>query len=81
MPGMTDSDVDVAEVHDFFTGIEIISYEDLGFAEHSGADKLFEAEDTIIGGGLPTNASRGLKVTGRPPDACEILEGAVADGR
>jgi hypothetical protein len=27
------SHVDVAEVRDFFTGIELISYEDLGFAE------------------------------------------------
>ena len=37
MAGMTPADVDVAEVHDFFTGIELISYEDLGFAERFGA--------------------------------------------
>ena len=30
------SHVDVAEVHDFLTGIELISYEDLGFAERFG---------------------------------------------
>ena len=46
MAGMTPSDVDVAEVHDFFTGIELISYEDLGFAERFGAYKLVEAEVT-----------------------------------
>ena len=40
MAGMTPSDVDVAEVHDFFTGIELISYEDLGFAERFGATSL-----------------------------------------
>lgn len=43
----------VAEVHDFFTGIEMISYEDLGFAERFGGYKLVEAEVTTIGGGLP----------------------------
>jgi acetyl-CoA C-acetyltransferase len=44
MAGMTPADVDVAEVHDFFTGIELISYEDLGFAERFGGYKLVEAE-------------------------------------
>ena len=33
MAGLTPADIDVAEVHDFFTGIELISYEDLGFAD------------------------------------------------
>ena len=46
MAGLIPADVDVAEVHDFFTGIELISYEDLGFAERFGAYKLVEAEVT-----------------------------------
>jgi len=50
MAGLTPGDVDVAEVHDFFTGIEMISYEDLGFAERFGASKLLEAEVTSVGG-------------------------------
>jgi acetyl-CoA C-acetyltransferase len=37
--------VEVAEVHDCFTGIELIGYEDLGFAERIGADRLLEAKD------------------------------------
>jgi hypothetical protein len=36
MAGLTPSDVHVAEVHDFFTSIELMSYEDLGFAERFG---------------------------------------------
>ena len=40
MADMTPADVDVAEVHDFFTGIELISYEDLGFAERFGGYQL-----------------------------------------
>ncbi len=74
MAGMTPSDIDVAEVHDFFTGIELISYEDLGFAERYGAYKLLEAEVTTIGGGLPVNTSGGLKAKGHPPGATGVAQ-------
>jgi len=40
MAGMTPVDVDVIEVHYFCTGIELIGYEELGFAERSGATSL-----------------------------------------
>jgi hypothetical protein len=35
------------KVHDFFTGVEIISYEDFSFAERLGASELYEAEDRV----------------------------------
>jgi acetyl-CoA C-acetyltransferase len=74
MAGLTPSDVDVAEVHDFFTGIELMSYEDLGFAERFGAYKLVEAEVTSIGGSLPVNPSGGLKSKGHPPGATGVAQ-------
>ena len=43
MANMTSADIHVAEVHDFFTGTELIGYEDLGFAERFDGDKLVEA--------------------------------------
>ena len=46
------SHVDMAKVHDFFTGNELISYEDHGFAERFGGHKLVEADVTTIGGGF-----------------------------
>ena len=52
MAGMTPSDMDVAEVHDFFTGIELISYEDLGFADRFEGFKLIESGATGIGGSI-----------------------------
>jgi acetyl-CoA C-acetyltransferase len=61
-------------VHDFFTGIELISYEDLGFAERFGGYKLVEAEVTTIGGGLPVNPSGGLKAKGHPPGATGVAQ-------
>ncbi|OBA96278.1 hypothetical protein A5662_18030 [Mycobacteriaceae bacterium 1482268.1] len=71
---MTPADVDVAEVHDFFTGIEQISYEDLGVTERSGAYTLHDAAETTIGGGLPVNTSGGLKANGHPPGATGVAQ-------
>ena len=54
--GLTPSELDVAdvaEVHDFFTGSELISYEDVGFADRFHAHKLIEADVTTVGGQLP----------------------------
>ena len=74
MAGLTPSDVHVAEVHDFFTGIELMSYEDLGFAERFGTYKLVEAEVTSIGGSLPVNPSGGLKSKGHLPGATGVAQ-------
>ena len=74
MAGLTPADVDVAEVHDFFTGIEMMSYEDLGFAERFEAYKLVEAEVTSIEGALPVNPSGGLKCKGHPPGATGVAQ-------
>jgi acetyl-CoA C-acetyltransferase len=74
MANLTPADIDVAEVHDFFTGIELISYEDLGFAEPAEAYKLMEAEVTCVGGALPVNPSGGLKAKGHPPGATGVAQ-------
>ncbi|MCX5044260.1 thiolase family protein [Aldersonia sp. NBC_00410] len=74
MAGLTPSDVDVAEVHDFFTGIELMSYEDLGFAERFEAFKLIEAGATNVGGVLPVNPSGGLNTRGHPPGATGVAQ-------
>ncbi|MFD0364670.1 beta-ketoacyl synthase N-terminal-like domain-containing protein [Nocardia sp. GCM10030253] len=74
MAGLTPSDVDVAEVHDFFTGVELMSYEDLGFAERFEAYKLVESGATGPGGTLPVNTSGGLKSKGHPPGATGVAQ-------
>ncbi|MFF3574018.1 thiolase C-terminal domain-containing protein [Nocardia jiangxiensis] len=74
MAGLTPRDIDVAEVHDCFTGVELISYEDLGFADRFGAYKLVEAGATTIGGALPVNPSGGLKAKGHPPGATGVAQ-------
>lgn len=74
MAGVTPHDIDVAEVHDCFTGVELISYEDLGFADRFGAHKLVEARETYVGGRIPVNPSGGLKGKGHPPGATGVAQ-------
>ena len=74
MANMTSADIHVAEVHDFFTGTELIGYEDLGFAERFDGDKLVEAEVTSVGGALPVNPNGGYQAKGRPPGATGVAQ-------
>lgn len=74
MAGIGPDDIDVAEVHDCFTGVELISYEDLGFAERFGAAKLIENGVTAVGGSKPVNPSGGLKAKGHPPGATGVAQ-------
>ncbi|RDH78386.1 hypothetical protein DVS77_10905 [Mycolicibacterium moriokaense] len=57
----------VTEVHDSFTGVEFIRYEDLGFAERFGGHAQLEAEVTTIGGRLPVHTSGAGTAEGHPP--------------
>jgi acetyl-CoA C-acetyltransferase len=74
MAGVGPGDIDVAEVHDCFTAVEMISYEDLGFVDRFGAAKALEAGETSIGGRIPVNPSGGLKAKGHPPGATGIAQ-------
>ena len=74
MAGIGPGDIDVAEVHDCFTGVELIDYEDLGFCERFEAYKLVEAGETSVGGRIPVNPSGGLKAKGHPPGATGVAQ-------
>ena len=74
MAGIGPDDIDVAEVHDCFTGVELIDYEDLGFCERFGAATLIESGETAVGGRLPVNPSGGLKAKGHPPGATGVAQ-------
>jgi len=66
MAGISASDIGVAEVHDAFTILEIIAYEDLGFCEKGDGANLIRDGVTNINGRLPVNTSGGLKARGHP---------------
>ena len=59
-------DIDVAEVHDAFTSVELFSYEDLGFAENGKGAELIRSGKVNLDGELPINPSGGLKAKGHP---------------
>ena len=74
MAGIGPEDVDVAEVHDCFSGVELMNYEDLGFCERGGAPELISSGATQIDGRLPVNPSGGLKAKGHPPGATGVAQ-------
>jgi len=59
-------DVDLAEIHDAFTSVELFSYEDLGFAEIGKGAELIRSGKVNLDGELPINPSGGLKAKGHP---------------
>ncbi|MBI2124821.1 thiolase domain-containing protein, partial [Candidatus Pacearchaeota archaeon] len=68
------SDIDIAELHDAFTSVELISYEDLGFCKKGEGKELIRKGVTNINGKLPVNTSGGLKAKGHPISATGISQ-------
>lgn len=77
MAGIKDpmKEIDVAELHDAFTGQEIVSYEDCGFAKHGEGHKLIDDGIVLEGGDLPINLSGGLIGMGHAVGATGIMQG------
>jgi acetyl-CoA C-acetyltransferase len=74
MAGLTPHDVDVAELHDAFTVLEIAESEEAGFFPKGQGAKAVEEGRTQIGGELPISPSGGLKARGHPPGATGIAQ-------
>ncbi len=66
MAGITNplKEFDVAEVHDIFTGLEIMQYEELGFCELGEGGRLVDEGVTEKTGELPVNPSGGRTAAG-----------------
>lgn len=72
--GAGPEDIDVAELHDAFTIVELIGYEDLGFAQRGKAYQKIESGYFRLGGKLPVNTSGGLKAKGHPVSATGLAQ-------
>jgi len=59
-------EMDVAEVHDCFTGAELLASEALGLVEDGRGGVAAEAGRTARDGDVPINPSGGLKAKGHP---------------
>ncbi len=66
--------VDVAELHDAFTILEIAQSEEAGFFAKGEGHLALEKGETALGGSLPINVSGGLKGRGHPVGATGIAQ-------
>ena len=74
MAGLTPDDVDVAELHDAFTILEIAESEEVGFFPKGQGHVALEKGETALGGTIPINVGGGLKGRGHPVGATGIAQ-------
>ena len=72
MAGIKPADVDVAELHDAFTILEIVESEEVGFFKKGEGHIALEKGETALTGKLPINTSGGLKGKGHPVGATGV---------
>lgn len=61
--GITGADLDVAEIYEPFSWIEVLLYEALGLCEFGEGWRMFDRGETDLGGRLPVNPSGGVLST------------------
>ena len=72
--GLGPEDVDVAEVYDLSSALELDWYEQLGLCPVGEAEALLRSGDTEIGGRIPVNPSGGLGAFGEAVPAQAIAQ-------
>ncbi len=72
--GIGPEEVDVAEVYDLSTALELDWYEDIGLCKEGEAEKLLRDGDTAVGGRIPVNPSGGLSSFGEAIPAQAIAQ-------
>jgi acetyl-CoA C-acetyltransferase len=72
MAEVTPADVDVAELHDAFTILEVVESEEAGFFKKGEGHLALERGETALNGKLPVNPSGGLKGKGHPVGATGV---------
>lgn len=72
--GIGPEDVDVAEVYDLSTALELDWMEDLGLCKPGEAESLLRAGETTIGGRIPVNPSGGLACFGEAVPAQALAQ-------
>ena len=72
--GIGPEDVDVAEVYDLSTALELDWYEDIGLCKRGEAERLIRAGETALGGRVPVNPSGGLACFGEAVPAQALAQ-------
>ena len=68
------NEIDVAEIHDMSTILEIVLSEELGFFRRGEGWRAVERGETTLSGRLPINPSGGLKARGHPLGATGVAQ-------
>lgn len=74
--GLKPSDIDIAELHDMASILEIVESEDAGFFRKGEGWKALETGETALDGRLPINTSGGLNSKGHPIGASGVAQSA-----
>jgi acetyl-CoA acetyltransferase len=72
--GIGPEDVNVAEVYDLSSALELDWYEDIGLCKQGEAERLLRDGDTTLGGRIPVNPSGGLSCFGEAIPAQAIAQ-------
>jgi acetyl-CoA acetyltransferase len=72
--GLGPDDLDLAEVYDLSSALELDWYENIGLCKEGEAERLIRDGDTTIGGRIPVNPSGGLACFGEAIPAQAIAQ-------
>jgi len=72
--GLGPEDMDLAEVYDLSTALELDWYENIGLCKPGGAEALLNDGATTLGGRIPVNPSGGLASFGEAIPAQAIAQ-------
>ena len=72
--GIGPDDMDLAEVYDLSSALELDWYENIGLCKEGEAEKLLRDGDTALGGRIPVNTSGGLGAFGEAIPAQAIAQ-------
>ena len=72
--GISPEDVDLAEVYDLSTALELDWMEDIGLCKRGEAETLLRAGETTVGGRIPVNPSGGLACFGEAVPAQALAQ-------
>ena len=72
--GIGPDDLDLAEVYDLSSALELDWYENIGLCKEGEAERLLNDGDTAIGGRIPVNPSGGLACFGEAVPAQALAQ-------
>ena len=72
--GIGPEDLDLAEVYDLSSGLELDWYENIGLCKPGEAERLLNDGDTSLGGKIPVNSSGGLSCFGEAVPAQALAQ-------